>query len=82
MPSTDDIANKDTSSPPSQNVQELQAKIYKLREIIFKFSNIEKETHRSVKQQHLEIIEVAQRLKIDVEELRRMLNETLCSAAP
>jgi len=45
-------------------------------------SNFLKETHRSVKQQHLEIIEVAQRLKIDVEEHRRMLNETLCSAAP
>jgi hypothetical protein len=84
MPSTNDItnANKDTSSPPSQNVQELQAKIEKLRDTILNFSKIEKQTHRSVRQQLLEIIEDAKRLKIDVVELRRMLNEGFCGRGP
>jgi hypothetical protein len=84
LPSSNDITNpnKDTSSPRSQNVQELHAKIYKLRDTILEFSKIEKETHRSVKQQLLEIIEDAKRLNIDVEELRRMLNEEFCARGP
>ncbi|MFZ0895064.1 MAG: hypothetical protein WAZ77_11220 [Candidatus Nitrosopolaris sp.] len=82
MTSNDDIGNKDTSSSPSQNVHDLQAKLDKLRNTIFKFSKIEKETHRSVRQQLSEIIDDGKRLNIDIEELRRMLNETLCSGAP
>ncbi len=84
MPSSNDItnANKDASSPPSQNVLELEVKIYRLRDTIFKFSKIEKETHRSVRKQFVEIIEDAKRLNIDLVELRRMLDETLCSGAP
>ena len=84
MTSSNDIANpnKDASSPPSQNVQELQAKIDKLRDTILNFLKIEKETHRSVKQQFVEIIEDANRLKIDIVELRRMLNEGFSARGP
>ena len=67
---------------PAQNVQELQAKIDKLRDTILDFSKIEKQTYRGVKQLFSEIIQDAERLKIDKNELRRMLHEAFHAKGP
>jgi predicted ribosome quality control (RQC) complex YloA/Tae2 family protein len=85
LPSSTNLANKDISteiSTPSQNVEELQAKIDNLRDTIVNFSKMEKKTHTGVTQQLLGIIEDAKRLKIDREELRRMLNESFNAKGP
>jgi hypothetical protein len=85
MPPSINLANEDISieiSTPSQNAEELQAKIDNLRDTIVNFSNIEKKTHTDVKQQLLEIIEDAKRLKIERQELRRMMNESFNAKGP
>ncbi len=64
---------------PSQNLHDLEAKIDRLRDIILDFSNIEKQTHRNVRQLLSEIFEDAKRLKIHKDELRRMLHEAFNS---
>jgi hypothetical protein len=73
------LSEKRTEIAGPQNAIELQARIDKLRDTILDFSKIEKKTHRDVRQQFLEISEDAKRLRIDVMELRRMLNEGFCA---
>ena len=81
MPSSDGLTNNHISAAesnritPSQILEELLAKIDRLRDTILDFSRIEKETRRSVKQQFMDIFEDAKRLRIGRDELRRMLHE-------
>jgi ABC-type siderophore export system fused ATPase/permease subunit len=61
----------------SQNLEELQAKIDIMTDNMIIFSKIEKQEDIDIKQQFLEIIVGAKRLKIDKSELQRMFNERL-----
>jgi hypothetical protein len=65
-----------------QNAEQLQRKIEKTVDTIIKFSEIQKQTEKSVRQQLQEIVQDADRLSISREELRRMLNEGFCSRGP
>lgn len=65
-----------------QNAEQLQRKIEKTVDTIIKFSEIQKQTEKSVRQQLHEIVQDADRLNISREELRRMLNEGFCSRGP
>src|SRR5438128_6053321 len=67
---------------PSQILQELLAKIDRLRDTILDFSKIETETHSSVKQQFIDIFEDAKRLRLGRNEVRRMLHESFHSRGP
>jgi uncharacterized phage infection (PIP) family protein YhgE len=67
---------------PSQKLEELIAKIERLRDTILDFSKVETETHSSVKQQFMDIFEDAKRLRMGRNELRRMLHESFHSRGP
>jgi regulator of replication initiation timing len=60
---------------PSQDVEELRARIDKVADIIVHFSKTQRQIEKTVKQELEEILEDAERLKIDREEVRRMLRE-------
>ncbi|MDP9287223.1 MAG: hypothetical protein M3P08_03390 [Thermoproteota archaeon] len=67
---------------PSQNPEELQAKVDGMADDIINFSRIEKQADRAFRQRLLEIIEGAKRLKIDKNELQRMLHKSLHARGP
>jgi CO dehydrogenase/acetyl-CoA synthase alpha subunit len=67
---------------PSQNPEELQAKVDGMADDIINFSRIEKQADIDIKQRLLEIIEGAKRLKIDKNELQRMLHKSLLARGP
>ena len=60
---------------PSQNAEKLRAKIEKVADIVVHFSKTQKHIEKTVKQELEEILEDAERLKINREEIRRMLRE-------
>ena len=60
---------------PSQDVEELRSRIDKVADIIVHFSKTQKHIEKTVKQELEEILEDAERLKINREEIRRMLRE-------
>jgi hypothetical protein len=60
---------------PSQDVEELRSRIDKVADIIVHFSKTQKQTEKTVKQELEEILEDAERLKINREAIRRMLRE-------
>jgi putative heme degradation protein len=76
------LSEETTEITPSQNLEELQAKIDSMTDNIIYFSMIEKQADRVFKQRLLEIIEGAKRLKIDKNELQRMLHESLHAQGP
>jgi hypothetical protein len=53
---------------PSQDVEELRARIDKVADIIVHFSKTQKQTEKTVKQELEEILEGAERLKINRKE--------------
>jgi hypothetical protein len=67
---------------PSQNPEELQAKVDGMADDIINFSKIEKQADRDFRQRILEIIEGAKRLKIDKSELQRMFHESFLAQGP
>jgi RNase P/RNase MRP subunit p29 len=71
------LSEETTPILPSQNAEQLQAKIERLMDNIVNFSKMKKETEIDVKKRILEIIGDGERLKIDGEELVRMIHEGL-----
>lgn len=76
------LSEETTEITPSQNLEELQAKIDSMTDNIIYFSKLEKQADRVFKQRLLEIIEGAKRLKIDKNELQRLSHESLHAQGP
>ena len=60
---------------PSQDVEELRSRIDKVADIIVHFSKTQMQTEKTVKHELEGILVDAERLKIDREEIRRILRE-------
>jgi putative heme degradation protein len=76
------LSEERTEIMPAQNAEDLQAKVDEMTDNMINFSKIEKQADRAFRQRLLEIIEGANRLKIDKNELQRMLHKSLHGRGP